>query len=69
MAGSGEQQIVKLIKDTTLRWSCRRGGYVLWLQFTDPIAEHSLGMVDFWEMRDRDFVTITNRPDDLPAFV
>jgi len=62
MAGSGEQQLVKLIKDTTLRWSCRRGDYVLWLQFTDPIAEQSLGMVDLWEMRDGDFVTITNRP-------
>jgi len=40
---------------------------VLWLQFTDPIAEQSLGMVDLWEMRDGDFVTITNRPDDLPV--
>ncbi len=67
MAGSGEQQIVKLIKDTTLRWSCRRGDYVLWLQFTDPIAEQSLGIVDLWEMRDGDFVTVTNRPEDLPA--
>jgi hypothetical protein len=67
MAGSGEQQMVKLIKDTTLRWSCRRGDYVLWLQFTDPIAEQSLGMVDLGEMRDGDFVTNTNRPDDLPA--
>jgi len=62
MAGSGEQQIVKLIKDTTLRWSCRRGDYVLWLQFSDPIAEQSLGMVDLWEMRDGDFVTITTAP-------
>ena len=57
--------------DDTLRWSCRAGEYLLWVG-TDSFltSDRSSGWTtrDFWQMRDGDFVTITNRWADLPAW-
>lgn len=56
--------------DTTLMWPCRRGDYVLWFTcgsiFADP--EHGLRIKDIWEMKDGDFLTITNRIEDIPEW-
>jgi hypothetical protein len=57
--------------DETIRWSCRRGEYVLWVGvdslFTADLPS-SWKIRDFWQMRDGDFITITNRWPDLPAW-
>lgn len=53
---------------------CRRGDYLLWI--TPKSMMHLLRgggqdawqMADFWEMRDGDFVTLTNRRSDLPSW-
>lgn len=58
-------------EDTTIRWSCRRGEYVLWLA-TGSLLTASLAsswkIRDFWQMRDGDYLTITNRWADLPGW-
>lgn len=54
----------------TVRWSCRKGDFLAWFRwrgiFGNP--ENSVDMLDVWEMRSGDFVTITNRTDDLPRW-
>lgn len=54
----------------TLRWSCRRGDFLIWFRLVDPFAAppYGLSIVDVWEIRDGDFVTITNRVEDLPSW-
>ena len=57
--------------DSTVRWSCRRGEYVLWVVTDSPFTSNREGswtIRDFWEMRDGDFITITNRLADLPVW-
>jgi hypothetical protein len=55
-------------RDTTLRWSCREGDYIIWARFqglfSTPGKEYKV--IDIWELRDGNFVTITNRRVDLP---
>jgi hypothetical protein len=55
--------------DSTIRWSTRAGDHVLWVRCTSPFADPSSAfeILDYWELRDGDFVTITNRVADLPA--
>jgi hypothetical protein len=57
--------------DQTLRWSTRSGDYILWVGadslFTSNL-ESSWRIQDFWQMQDGDFVTITSRWPDLPAW-
>ena len=56
--------------DTTLRWSCREGDFLAWFRWKNIFgdAEHAVDMLDVWEMRSGDYVTITNRTADLPAW-
>ena len=56
--------------DSTIRWSCREGDYVLWVRYEGQFAsqEDQFGAPDFWEMKDGDWVTITNRVQDLPPW-
>ena len=58
-------------EDLTVRWSCRRGEYVLWVG-TDSLLKadqaSSWTIRDFWEMRDGEHITITNRWVDLPGW-
>ncbi len=63
-----ERVMMAFGRDTTVRWPCRRGDFVLWLQPGSPLGRPSLDMPDFWEMRDGDFITITNRGSDLPSW-
>ena len=54
--------------DMTLRWACRAGEYMLWASCQGPLSGSSnpYGVADVWELRDGNFVTITNRNFDLP---
>lgn len=53
--------------DMTMRWSCREGDYILW--FTLPsLLTPKIAIADIWEMKDGDFVTITNRVADMPEW-
>jgi hypothetical protein len=59
--------VVVLQSDMTERWSCRQGDFVLWVRSDNPFAlAFSIG--DVWELRDGDYVTITNRIPDLPPW-
>jgi hypothetical protein len=57
--------------NATLRWSCRAGDFVLWIG-TDSVFNanraSSWSVRDFWQMRDGDYLTITNRWADLPGW-
>ena len=58
-------------QDTTVRWSCRQGEFVLWVGTNSFLtADHrsSWCIRDLWEMRDGDYLTITNRLADLPVW-
>lgn len=69
MTASSRPVVVQLMSDMTLRWSCRQGDFILWTSWSFPAgARETPQIVDFWQMRDGDFVTITNRTADLPAW-
>ena len=53
--------------DSTTRLSCRSGEYLLWLGRQGMFSD-KYDIVDFWEMQDGDFATITNRMCDLPSW-
>jgi len=59
---------VSFKSDSTIRWSCRDGDYVLWVRYTSFLEppEDQFTVPDFWEMKDGDWITITNRVQDLP---
>ena len=59
-------------RDTTLRWSFRAGDFLFWMRWNDLWAASAEpvpppNILDFWEMQDGYFATITNREADLPA--
>jgi hypothetical protein len=60
--------------DSTTRWSCREGDYLLWVRYKGLLEslgapqEDQFGVSDFWVMKDGDWVTITNRVQDLPPW-
>ncbi len=54
--------------DTTLRWPCRGGDLLLWIRSGDPFSGGQARIPDFWQMRDGNHVTITNRWEDLPSW-
>lgn len=64
---SNDAKPVRFVSDMTLRWSCRAGDYVLWVRLTD-IWEPSFTVADFWELKNGDFITITNRICDVPCW-
>lgn len=59
------------LKDETVRWSCGRGEYALWVgtdSFVNADRASSWSIRDFWQMREGDCLTITNRWADLPSW-
>jgi hypothetical protein len=62
--------VLAVERDTTFRWLCRQGDLLLWMRWTDILAapDAGLSIVDLWELRDGDSVTITNRLEDLPTW-
>ena len=70
---SSELPVSGFGKDMTLHWSCRPGDFILWFTVKSVMdlmgdPENAWTIMDFWEMRDGDFVTITNRIEDLPPW-
>lgn len=69
MPAASQPEIICFARDMTLRWPCRRGDFILWMRYSDIFSgPESIKIPDLWEMRDGDHVTITNRPEDLPAW-
>lgn len=62
--------ITRFDSDMTRRWSCRKGDFLAWFRWKNIFADPKNGVdiLDVWEMRSGDFVTITNRMDDLPSW-
>ena len=57
-------------RDTTIRMSCRAGDYLLWCSFKGIFSPENdqYTVSDLWQLKDGDFVTITNRQVDLPSW-
>ena len=69
MGDTPEPDVITFRRDTTLRWSCRAGDFLIWTRLKNVFADcPGVRILDLWEMRDGDFVTITNRPADLPSW-
>ena len=49
-------------RDETVRWSCRKGDYVVWCR---PCGGR-ISVEAEWEIQDGDWVTLTSRRVDLP---
>ena len=43
-------------RDTTLRWSCREGAFVLWIRSGNILAAPQHVTVDVWSLRDGDWL-------------
>lgn len=59
--------------DTTIRWSCRQGDFLIWFRFSAfsqlfSEEDQRPKVIDIWEMKDGNFVTLTNRWQDLPSW-
>lgn len=62
-------EIITVRPDTTLRWPCRRGDFLMWFGFSNVISgPEAIQCHDLWEMRDGSHLTITNRLEDLPPW-
>lgn len=55
-------------RDSTTRLSCRQGDYIIWCGFNGSMGHRKYMMKDAWRLRDGDFITITNRHQDLPSW-
>lgn len=61
----------KVHSDETMRLAVRNGDYFLWVTTDSPFnanSESAWNICDFWQLRDGDFVTLTNRWVDLPVW-
>lgn len=60
--------MITFTSDTTSRWACRRGDYVVWAKFQGLFSsgKNQYQISDIWELQDGNFVTITDRQVDLP---
>jgi hypothetical protein len=69
VTATNQPEIIGFAGDTTLLWPCRPGDFILWMRCSDILSgSGSIHIKDFWGMRDGYHVTITNRPEDFPAW-
>lgn len=70
MEDSHQIQPIRFDSNSTLRWSCRKGDFIMWLRCRGLFAgdNHLFDIADYWELQDSDFVTVTNRVADLPVW-
>lgn len=70
MSNTSRGREVTFVKeDTTVLLPCRKGDHLLWLRGNDLFSpDGDPQIVDLWEFRLADLVTITNRYDDLPEW-
>lgn len=61
-------ETVRVETDTTCRLACRSEDLVVWIR--EPLWSGSRAprILDFWKMRDGEFVLLTNRLCDLPSW-
>ena len=57
-------------RNMTIRLSCRKRDYLLWCGFKGIFSSENdqYTVNDIWQLKDGDFVTITNRQADLPSW-
>ena len=58
-------------EDDTVRLTARSGDYLFWIGTDSFLAAHQFSawtVRDFWQLRDGDSITITNRWDDVPRW-
>jgi predicted esterase YcpF (UPF0227 family) len=66
-----EKGVHYLEEDDTVRFSARSGDFLFWIGTDSFLAAHQFSawtVRDFWQMRDGDSITITNRWDDVPSW-
>lgn len=54
--------------ENTFRWECMLGDYIMWLSPKSLLNARSFTIVDMWQMKSGDVVTITNKLEDLPSW-
>jgi hypothetical protein len=63
------ETIIQFQNKETLRWQVSAGDHILWVRWKDIFSSASdVAILDFWEMRGGDGVSITNRIEDLPSW-
>lgn len=57
-------------RNSTVRWSCRKDDIILWFSYKGirGDAKNNLELKDIWSLKDGDFLTITNRFEDIPQW-
>lgn len=62
-----EASIIHFTGRQTLAWDVSPGDYIVWVRWKNIFSSNSdIAILDFWEMREGDAVSITNRIEDLP---
>ena len=54
--------------ESTIRWEGMLGDYILWLSPESFFNAESFTMIDMWQVKNGDVVTITNKVEDLPPW-
>jgi hypothetical protein len=62
------QELVSIFTRGTLRWTCRSGDFVIWVRFTELSEDAELEILGLWQMKHGDYVTISNKKDDIPEW-
>jgi len=63
------EPLIRFGSDTTMRLSCRSGDLVLWMRWRDTFSDQpDLRILDGWNIGEGDFLTISNRIEDLPPW-
>lgn len=64
-----EASIIQFTGRQTLAWNVSPGDYIVWVRWKNLFdARSGVGIVDFWEIREGDEVSITSNIEDLPAW-
>ena len=63
--------IIEINRDMTERISLRKGDYLIWYTWSSIWGnpKDCIKINDVWELQDGDFITITNRYEDLPGWL
>ena len=63
--------VQRLGSDTSILLPCREGDHIAWIRGSGFMGDPSdgAGIIDYWELRAGDRVTITNRFEDLPGWL
>jgi hypothetical protein len=64
----GMDNLIHFSADMTLHWSFSESDLLVWMRWENIFTERTVEIVNVWEMRDGDHVTITNRIEDLPIW-